>query len=648
MKNTYNNKSSLLPILSTVLLLIVSFYSIFEFTEYAQHKKTKTEREKVYELLSTKKSRLEKALYSRIYYTKGVAAYISLNPEINHLNFQELAHELIQNDSLINTMSIAKDGVISSIYPYKGHEEAVGLDLLSHPARREIVEKTIETHNTFVAGPVELVEGGIAFVSYTPIFYKNGERNGDFWGVTDIVVRRDMLFREAGLENQKDILDYSVKGHDGLGAAGNVIWGDSTVFAKDPVTIQMVLPTGSWLIAATPKAGWEIYGENEKSLLMFLYFSAVIISLLIGLLVKTYLRVIENEKQLKAMFGAMKDIVIEYNLEGVYLNIAPTNESLLVKPRSELLGKSVYDVLEKNLADTVILNIKNAIQQNTIQIFDYPLEINNKKLWFQGRVSKISNDRALLVSHDNTERTLAVNKIKESEAELKKSNALKDKFFSIIAHDLKSPIGSFSLLTDTLRKDYDSFEDNERKEFIELLNNSSKNLVNLIENLLQWSRSQKGDISFAPEATDLSFIAENVKNTLSISAEAKGIHIVNEISSGSFANIDVNMITTVIRNLVSNAVKYTNQDGSVLIRSKLSEAYVEVSIEDNGIGMSEDVKNKLFKLASAVSMPGTNNENGTGLGLILCREFVEKHGGNIGVESTPGKGSRFFFTLPIS
>jgi sensor domain CHASE-containing protein len=140
LKNTYNKKSRLLPILSTLLLLIISFYSIFEFTEYAQHKKTKTEREKV----------LEKALYSRIYYTKGVAAYISLNPEINHLNFQELAEELIQNDSLINTMSIAKDGVISSIYPYKGHEEAVGLDLLSHPARREIVEKTIETHNTFV------------------------------------------------------------------------------------------------------------------------------------------------------------------------------------------------------------------------------------------------------------------------------------------------------------------------------------------------------------------------------------------------------------------------------------------------------------------------------------------------------------------
>jgi signal transduction histidine kinase len=108
------------------------------------------------------------------------------------------------------------------------------------------------------------------------------------------------------------------------------------------------------------------------------------------------------------------------------------------------------------------------------------------------------------------------------------------------------------------------------------------------------------------------------------------------------------MITTVIRNLVSNAVKYTNQDGRVLIKSKLSGAYLEVSIEDNGIGMSEEVKNKLFKLASAVSMPGTNNENGTGLGLILCREFVEKHGGNIGVESTPGKGSRFFFTLPIN
>ncbi len=645
------NKSQYLPFIISVLILLISVWAIMEYSDYSQSKVQKTEREKVYEIISHKKSQLEKALYSRIYYTKGVAAYISLNPEINHEIFQDLAKELIQGDKTINTMSIAKNGTISSIYPFKGHEEAVGLNLLAHPARREIVEKTIETHNTFVAGPVELVEGGVAFISYTPIFYNNGDAKGEFWGVTDIVIRRDNLLKEANLFETDGDIRFALKGKDGHGETGEVFWGDSTLFESNPVLIKMVLPTGSWIIAAAPKNGWNLHQNTDKSLFIFLYISAAFISILIGLLIQAYIKVKENERQLKAMFGAMHDIIIEYDLDGKYLKVAPTNESLLVVPRDELLGKYTHDFLDKDTADRVVANIREAVETGIVQTFDYPLEIKNKLLWFQARVSKISNTRALLVSHDNTERTLAVKKLKESETELKKSNALKDKFLSIIAHDLKSPIGSFNMLTDSLYKDYDNFEDAEKKEYIELMRDSSKNLVNLIENLLQWARSQRGEIAFNPAEVHLDFICNNVTNTLSLAASSKRIEIDNKLEPCVSINADVNMLTTIFRNLMSNSIKFTKEGGKITISSENikedGKEFVKICIADTGVGMNDELSSKLFKLASSVSMPGTNNEKGTGLGLILCKEFVVKHGGRIWVESKEGEGSQFYFTLPL-
>ncbi len=644
------NISKYIPTFIAIAILALSVFAIFRYTEFTQKKVTKTEREKVFELISAKKSQLEKALYSRIYYTKGVAAYIALNPSINHQNFQDLAKELIGKDTTINTMSIAKDGIISSIYPFEGHEKAVGLNLLAHPARREIVDKTIETHNTFVAGPVELVEGGIAFVSYTPIFFNSGERKGQFWGVTDIVIRRDNILKEAGLFENTGEIEYAIKGKDGLGLEGDLIWGNMQVFDKNPVKVEMVLPTGKWIIAAVPKTEWNMNSSLDKSLLTFLYISAIIMSLLIGLLIKSYLKIKENERQLKAIFGAMSDIIIEYDVNGKYLNIAPTNEALLVLPRNQLLGRYTHDVLDKDIADLVLTNIRKTLKTSEVQVFDYPISIKGRLLWFQARISKITADRVLLVSHDNTERALAVRKLKESETELKKSNALKDKFFSIIAHDLKSPISSFHLLTNSLYEDYESFTDDEKKEYAGLMKDSSKNLISLIENLLQWSRSQRGEIQFDPIEANLFYICENVKSTLLLSAGTKEIQIQNKLANDLEVTVDVNMLTTIIRNLISNAIKFTNQGGYIYIESNEVEndgkSFIQICITDTGVGMNEEILKKLFKLTSSVSLPGTNNEKGTGLGLILCKEFVGQHGGKIWAESSEGNGSQFYFTLP--
>ena len=239
-------------------------------------------------------------------------------------------------------------------------------------------------------------------------------------------------------------------------------------------------------------------------------------------------------------------------------------------------------------------------------------------------------------------------KLYKSEEELKGLNATKDKFFSIIAHDLKNPIGASKQLMDIMVDDYDDLDENEKKEIINEIASATDNTYELLLQLLDWSRSQRGIIDFNPEKIDVNYIAKNNIELLKTAADNKEISLINNLNTNTFVNADPNMLTTIFRNLLSNAIKFTPNNGRITISSRVSsqDNFIELSVSDTGVGISEENINRLFKLDTGNSTLGTNNEKGTGLGLILVKEFVEKHGGKIWVESEEGKGSKFIFTMP--
>ncbi len=236
----------------------------------------------------------------------------------------------------------------------------------------------------------------------------------------------------------------------------------------------------------------------------------------------------------------------------------------------------------------------------------------------------------------------------ESELKLKESNTTKDKFFSIISHDLKSPFNSLLGFTDMLVENYDLFDDEERKSIIDSLNTSSKNTYQLLENLLTWSRSQTGIIEFVQEEIEIKLVIKESILLCQAAAENKNIELIESAEDGLMVFADKNMLHTVLRNLISNAIKFTENKGTLIVSAKESkqEGFIEISVSDTGVGIPEDIIDDLFLMDKDVSTPGTENEKGTGLGLILCKEFVEKQGGKIWVESEVGVGSQFIFTLP--
>ena len=259
----------------------------------------------------------------------------------------------------------------------------------------------------------------------------------------------------------------------------------------------------------------------------------------------------------------------------------------------------------------------------------------------------LSNNKKIASFVDITERKQAEYALMENEKKLRLLNLDKDVFISILSHDLRSPFNALlwglGLLTENIRK----YDIDEIDKIVNHIKNSAQNTYVLLEDLLMWARAESGKIPFEPQKLNFADICKNILEILNPNADAKNITI--NCFTADHVNVfaDIDMLKTVLRNLVSNAIKFTNRNGAINISAVQIDSKISISVSDNGIGIKPDVITKLFDISQILTTAGTADEKGTGLGLVLCKEFVEKHGGKIWVESEYGKGSEFKFTMPI-
>ncbi len=376
-------------------------------------------------------------------------------------------------------------------------------------------------------------------------------------------------------------------------------------------------------------------------------------------IVKTEEKLLETEKKYEQLFKEIKDIVYESTIDGKFVELNPSG--------MEFLGIKSLDELKKiNITNDLYINpgdrekFKNELIKKGF-VKDFEIEI--KKL--NGEVAvvletsvAVKNKEGEIIGYrgilrDITERKKQeaqlkelVEKLETLNQELKNSNASKDKFFSIIAHDLRSPFSSLLSFSEFLYQDIEELSKEEIKSFAENINEAAKTVFSLLENLLQWSRIQIGTISFNPKHFTIYNTASKVVNLLLHNAAIKNIEITNKINNTHTVYADEDMIFSVLQNLLSNAIKFTHENGRIIFNSEEKGSVIEISISDTGIGMEENDIEKLFRIDIPFTKAGTQNEKGSGLGLILCKEMIEKNGGKIWVKSELNKGTTFTFTLP--
>jgi PAS domain S-box-containing protein len=365
---------------------------------------------------------------------------------------------------------------------------------------------------------------------------------------------------------------------------------------------------------------------------------------------------VKSETRYKHIYNTIDIGIISNSLNG---DILMANPKII-----EMLGcKSLADLKTYNIKDFYIdpsarEKLIASLQEKETNLVTHDLLWKRKDdkpitVKFGGKIHTDINGEQFIESvvQDVTEMRTLEDSLKLSETGLRESNAAKDRFFSIIAHDLRGPFNSLLGLTEIIALQPETLDEKRMMRFIHLIHKSVKNLSSLIENLLEWSRSQRGAISYTPKEIKLEPLVQETVALLSDVGFAKNIVLMVNIDKDIHVMVDVNMVKTIIRNLMSNAIKYTHKEGLVKIYSRniLSEEnkkLIEIIVEDNGVGIAEKDLSKLFKIDSGFTNPGTENEHGTGLGLVLVKEFIEKHQGTIAIESEEGIGTKVIFTIP--
>ncbi len=340
------------------------------------------------------------------------------------------------------------------------------------------------------------------------------------------------------------------------------------------------------------------------------------------------------------------------DIEGVIKEVNLVASTMIGIDRNRLIGKrfiSYVSLDDRDIFKSFIENVFTSAEKYSCELKVLSKDKRLFNVLLEGLELKDDlepDKKCQVVVIDLTENKRVVNSLKESNEKLEVLNATKDKFFSIIAHDLRNPFYSLLGFSELLLKEIDTLSPKEILQFAKGLNDDLKNLYSLLENLLNWSLLQRNLLEVNPADLDLFDVVNKIIGLLSQSAKEKNISLTNNINKGTLVYADNEMLQLVVQNLMINAIKFTKAGGLVFVSSIEKEGFIEVSVQDTGIGIDPEKSSELFNFISLFSTDGTGGEKGTGLGLPLCKEFIEKNGGKIWVKSELGKGSKFTFTIP--
>jgi hypothetical protein len=355
----------------------------------------------------------------------------------------------------------------------------------------------------------------------------------------------------------------------------------------------------------------------------------------------------KSEARINALLAAMPDMLFIQDKEGVYIDYhGPLSAELYVQPEY-FIGKNMRDILPADILNKFQRASEKAFKTGEVQLRKYSLLLPDGRNYFESKVVAFDNDKILNIVRNVTPYKIAEQLIKSKNGDLQRINAEKDKFFSIIAHDLRSPFSGFLGLTESMAKKLPGMSLSEIQDITSILQNSAAHLFRLLGNLLEWSSMQRGITPFDPK---LFAIRQKISEILILSVDAanrKNISIICDIPDQLHVIADEKMFESIVRNLLSNAVKFTPFGGRIVVSAcRKSKGMVVISVTDTGIGMNPQLIGDLFRLDIPSNRKGTEGEYSTGLGLIISRDFIHKHGGKLWIESEEGKGSTFRFALP--
>ena len=363
----------------------------------------------------------------------------------------------------------------------------------------------------------------------------------------------------------------------------------------------------------------------------------------------------KSEKMFRLIAENSKDIISINSNNGKLEYVSPSIQGILGYSPSEITGMETSRFICAEDHPLIEKTARELSQHTKPQLIEFRIkDADGRKIWFESMIQNEydkkgkATGRTIAVTRNIEQRKKIEAEQKRVEAELIETNLTKDKFFTIIAHDLRSPFTSILGFSRLLSNEYDDFDDNERKRMVQQILCSTEATYQLLDNLLAWAKSQLGRISVNPENFYIESLIDETILQANAQALSKEITILFDKRKTNIVVADINMTRVVLRNLISNAIKYSNKGSEIKVDTRIEDEFIAIGVKDDGVGMNPSICESLFSIHNkAESTKGTANEKGTGLGLILAKEYVERNGGIISAQSEEGKGSFFEFTLPL-
>ena len=655
------------------LLLFGALYGVYGLR---YERDLSRQRAEAAEALATLRTHLEAELHARLHLAEAVAAYVKAHPDLTPPTFRELARLLTGNRPGIRSLQLAKDSVVSHVYPLKGNEPAVGLRLLELPGQREAVARALRLGDTVVAGPVELVQGGTAFIARTPIRVPDPAGEPRYWGLATVIIDMAALFEAAGLPGWSRDLRLAIQGRDATGANGAVFYGDPALLEADPVTTTVALPNGGWRLAAIPEGGWSPALAYNLEYWLFACLLTALVAGLTGLLFyrparlaeanRSLQREIADHKRTEALLQQSRDEVVGQkglqetllhtipvpafmkDAEGRYLTCNQAFEAFLGRPRGEIVGRTVFDLAPPDLARRYRAADDALLRSGSLQSYEANVQqadgerraVQFYKAAFRHPDGTVAGLVGAML--DITERKETENELQAARRRAEQAVEERTRFVAAASHDLRQPLHALSLFVGRLQeqtRDAGRFEDLARD--IRLCTDS---LVELFDSLMDISKLDAGALSPALENVPVRPLLERIAADHAPLAEQRGLGL-HVAGPDLTAHSDPGLLERLLRNLVANAVRYTAH-GGVLLACRRRGGSLRIEVWDTGPGIPEAEHAAIFREFYQGRHDHRRQGQGLGLGLSIVQRLAALLESPVDLCSRPGRGTVFRVRVP--
>jgi PAS domain S-box-containing protein len=682
MKHRFKPRIAALFAFCVVIILFIGL-EYLECQRYHETLQTRT-----IDRLSQIRARLESEINANFYLTRGLIAYVSTHPEMDDRTFQRLSHHILAHQNYIRNIALAPDNTIRFIYPLQGNESALGTNYKNIPGQWPSVERVIASRKTVIAGPVHLIQGGIAFISRTPIYIAPESGNPAeerYWGLASIVIEKELLFQAAGLYAADLETVIAIRGKDGLGSEGELIEGDPAIFQNNPVLLPVNLPEGSWQLAALPVGGWQQTSPNLAALRILGFVFASIIGLIcyfwlhhqetIHLSLETAWQQAEKARADLRLHEEFLDTVID-NIPAMifvkdardlrFLRLNQTGAELLGYAVSDFLGKNDFDFFPESEARFFADKDREVLEEGKLlDIPEEPVQTRNngRKILHTRKIPVFDHEGKPLyllgISVDITEQISAKAEKEHLEKLLQQAQKLETigNMAGGVAHDLNNILSGIINYPELLLLKLP--QDSPLRKPLEDIHNSGKRAANVVADLLTIARG----VAAVRENASLPHLVEEYlqspEHRKLLSSSPRITYTLNlECDLWTISCTPVH-IRKCLMNLINNAAEAfdTETGGEIVISGRNEELelaipgfpdvghgrYVILSVQDNGKGITANDLDHIFEPFYTKKAMG---RSGTGLGLTVIWNTMKDHQGAVTVESSPGKGTIFSLYLP--